>query len=313
MKHINTLSVLLIALLTSCSGTKKEEAKIAGSTVITNNSERVVGVAIIEPKSHIVSLYAETGGIVKTLVHDIDEDVKAGDPIVQLVCDVEQAQLEQAESKLATQRSNIASAKSQLESAQIKLENAKTNYDRNNNLIQSGGVTSQTLDDSHFSYESLQADVNTFSANVAQQENKLKELEADINYNKKVVERKTIKAPINGKVLSMDVKIGNNISPNQSICDFAPEGPLIATTEIDELFAASVKEGMRAYIRPQGKTDTLAVGKVILTSPYLRKKTLFSDGATNMEDRRVREVRVLLENGNKVIIGSRVECVILLK
>ena len=100
------------------------------------------------------------------------------------------------------------------------------------------------------------------------------------------------------------------MSPTQSACDFAPEGPLMAVTEVDELFADKVKEGMSAYIRPQGKTDTLATGKVFLTSPYLRKKSLFADAASDMEDRRVREVRVLLDQHARALIGSRVECVI---
>jgi hypothetical protein len=59
--------------------------------------------------------------------------------------------------------------------------------------------------------------------------------------------------------------------------------------------------------------DKLTTGTVYLLSPYLSKKSLFSDGAANMEDRRVREVRILLDNGNRVIIGNRVECVIAVK
>ncbi|HXD93019.1 MAG TPA: HlyD family efflux transporter periplasmic adaptor subunit, partial [Bacteroidia bacterium] len=128
-----------------------------------------------------------------------------------------------------------------------------------------------------------------------------------------VIDKKKIKAPANGKILSVDVRLGNNVLASQSVGDFAPDGPLIAITEVDELFATKIAVGMKAYIRPQGQLDTLATGKIYLTSPYLRKKTLFSDDATNMEDRRVREVRVLLDKSDKVLIGSRVECVILLK
>jgi hypothetical protein len=54
------------------------------------------------------------------------------------------------------------------------------------------------------------------------------------------------------------------------------------------------------------------MGKVFLASPSLRKKTLFLDNSSNMEDRRVREVRILLEDTSKVLIVQKVECVILL-
>ncbi len=303
-----------VILLASCGGKSKEEQSAADSMAKKPLMvSQIVGVALIEPQAHIVSLYAETGGIVKKIDHDINEEVKAGDVIVELVNDVEEAQLAQAQSKLATQRALINATQSQCNSIRIKSENAKANFDRNTNLFQSGGITKQALDDSRFTSESLQADLGSALANINQQQSRLKELSADINYYQKLVDRKKIKALVNGKVLSMDVKIGNNISTSQSVCDFAPEGPLMAVTEVDELFADKVKEGMKTYIRPQGKTDTLGTGTIYLTSPYLRKKSLFSDGAANMEDRRVREVRVLLNSGSKALIGSRVECVILLK
>jgi HlyD family secretion protein len=273
----------------------------------------VIGLATVEPKSRIVSLYAETGGIVKRIDHDINDNVKAGEAIVELTSELEEAQLAQARSKLATQHAAIATSRAQLASQKVKLENAKVNLDRNNKLLVSGGATQQALTDSKFSFESLQADMQGAASGIQQQEDRLKELQADINYYQELLNRKKVKAPVNGKVLSMEVKIGNNISTSQSVCDFAPEGPLMAITEIDELFATDVKVGMNAYIRPQGKLDTIGKGKVLLTSPYLRKKSLFADNASNMEDRRVREVRVLLDTVTDVLLGSRVECVIDIK
>jgi len=119
-----------------------------------------------------------------------------------------------------------------------------------------------------------------------------------------------VKAPTNGTLLSLDAKVGQFLANNQSIGDFAPAGPLVAVTEVDELFALNVKVGQKASIRPQGSRDVLTTGTVVLASPYLRRKSLFSDNAANLEDRRVREVRVQLDDPTKVIIGARVECVI---
>jgi multidrug resistance efflux pump len=145
--------------------------------------------------------------------------------------------------------------------------------------------------------------------NLAQQKAKLNELLADLNYYQTLLDRKSIKAPTDGTILSIDVKIGSYLDNKTPIGDFAPSGPLIAVTEIDELFADKVQISQKATIRPQGDTIILSAGKVILMAPYLKKKSLFSDNATNLEDRRVREVRVQLDN-EKVLIGSRVECVI---
>ncbi|HSY62439.1 MAG TPA: HlyD family efflux transporter periplasmic adaptor subunit, partial [Cytophaga sp.] len=121
------------------------------------------------------------------------------------------------------------------------------------------------------------------------------------------------KAPLDGKILSVDTKLGATVSTSTNLSDFAPEGPVMAITEIDELFADQIKIGQPAYVRAQGDTVVLAKGKVILAAPYLRKKSLFSDKVDNLEDRRVREVRVQLDSTETLLIGSRVECIIELK
>jgi HlyD family secretion protein len=316
MKTKNVIVIVIMSVfLFSCGNTEKKRVDEKNSQVIEKGSDvnKIVGLASVEPLTRIISLYSDVGGIVEKINYDINSEVKANDVIIVLKADVEESQLEQAKSKIGTQQAMINVAKAQLASLKAKMDNAQVTYYRNTNLLKAGAVTQQVFDDSRFAYESAQNDVVAAEATVKEQEAKLIELQADINYDEEIIERKKIKAPTNGKILSIDVTKASYISPTQAVGVFAPDGPMIAITEIDELFATKVNIGMMAYIRTQGETDTLATGKVYLTSPYLRKKTLFSDDATNMEDRRVREVRVLLDKSDKVLIGSRVECVILLK
>jgi len=313
MDHFKILLTLsVVVCLYSCGGASKKQEEAKDRQVVKKgaDSAKIVGMASVEPVTKIVSLYSDVGGLVKKINYDINSKVKKGESIVVLNTDLEEAQLAQARSKLATQQASIEQAKAQLASVKAKMENAELNYKRNVNLLKGGAVTQQATDDSKFTFESDQNDVAAADATIKEQEAKLAELRADIDYDLQVIEQKQIKAPANGLILSLDIELGTNVLPSQPVGEFAPDGPLMAITEVDELFATKVRVGMKAYIRPQGQTDTLATGKVFLTSPYLRKKTLFSDDATNMEDRRVREVRVLLDSSDKVLIGSRVECVI---
>jgi len=158
--------------------------------------------------------------------------------------------------------------------------------------------------------QDLRQQIRASEAQVKQTQGRIRELRADIDYASTVAGQKTVKAPANGTLLSLDAKVGQYLTNSQSIGDFAPAGPLVAVTEIDELFALQVQPGQKAYVRPQGSTERLATGTVILASPYLRKKSLFSDNAASLEDRRVREVRVQLDNPGKVILGARVECIL---
>jgi hypothetical protein len=79
---------------------------------------------------------------------------------------------------------------------------------------------------------------------------------------------------------------------------------------VDELWANKIYIGQKATIRTQGMDDKLAEGEVVYLSPYLKKKSLFSDDSSNMEDRRVREVRIRLSGNTNLLINSRVEAVI---
>jgi len=293
-------------------GCKKKEASEPEKVNINRTElevKEVVGIANVEPLQRIVQLTPETGGTVSEIKTNLNDHVRKGQVLLVMDDKVERAQVVQAQSKLRTQQAVIQSQQSTVEALRVNLADAKNKLDRNERLLQGNAVTQQTRDDSKFIYENLIFQVKASEDNLAQQKAKLNELLADLNYYQTLLDRKSIKAPTDGTILSIDVKIGSYLDNKTPIGDFAPSGPLIAVTEIDELFADKVQISQKATIRPQGDTIILSAGKVILMAPYLKKKSLFSDNATNLEDRRVREVRVQLDN-EKVLIGSRVECVI---
>lgn len=301
-------------LFSNC-GEKKDETiqkKAPTSTQVKNEVDKIVGIANIEPVGKILPISAETNGIITKILVEANDSVKAGQTLILLDYAVEESQLGQAKSKLATQQSVINTAKANVASTQVRLENAKNNFLRNQKLLEGNATTQQTLDDSKFQYEQLQKDVLALQATISQQESRLNELQADIQYHQTLVERKIIKAHTDGKILSLDAKIGSSVSNTTNLGDFAPAGALMAIVEVDELFADKIAINQKAFVRNQGSTENTANGKVIFASPYLKKKSLFADKAENMEDRRVREVHVELEKNSNVLIGSRLECVILL-
>jgi len=297
------------ALLLSCSRRDSKEAIPQKINSQKLDVKEVVGIANIEPLQRIVQLSPEASGTVVAIRFNLNDHVKKGQLLLQLDDQIERAQVNQAQSKLRTQQAVIQTQQDNLDGLRVSLADAKNKFDRNERQFQGQAVTQQVRDDSRFVYENLTYQVKAAEANLAQQQAKLNELQADLNYFMTVLDKKSLEAPVDGVILSVDVKIGAYIDNKTSIADFAPAGPLMAVTEIDELFANRIAIGQSAYIRPQGDTVHLSTGKVILAAAYLKKKSLFSDNANNLEDRRVREVRVQLDQ-DQVLIGSRVECVI---
>jgi HlyD family secretion protein len=298
-------------LLFACGSDKKANEQLNKIDSVT--IKQVVGIANIEPLKRILTITPEASGVIRKINVEINQQVKKGDVLFVLDNETETAQLHQAESKLATQISVIEKNKAAVATAETNLANSKTNLARSKNLFASNAITQKQMEDEQLNFETKTLQFESSKADLNQAQKRLAELKSDVEYYQTILNKKTIKAPLNGTILSVDTKLGVNVSTATALADFAPEGPVMAITEIDELFADEVKPDQKAFIRAQGDTVILATGKVILAAPYLRKKSLFSDKADNLEDRRVREVRVELDSTATLLIGSRVECIIELK
>jgi HlyD family secretion protein len=227
--------------------------------------------------------------------------------------ETEIAQLHQAQSKLATQKAVIEKNTAGIKTAETNLKNAKINADRSKNLFSDAAITQKQLEDEQLNYETKKLVLESTQTDLEQAQKRLMELSADVEYYQTLLNKKIITAPLDGTILSVNTKLGETVTSSSILSDFAPKGPIMAITEIDELFADKIEVGQPAYVRAQGDSIIIARGKVILAAPYLSKKSLFSDKADNLEDRRVREVRVELDSTQSLLIGSRVECIIELK
>lgn len=119
-----------------------------------------------------------------------------------------------------------------------------------------------------------------------------------------------IKSPGAGRLISMSAVPGTSVEPQVALAEFAPAGQLIARAEVDELFADKIKVGQSALIRQIGAQEHITTGKVIYAASALKRKSLFSEKAGDQEDRRVREVKIELDDPKSLLINARVECVI---
>jgi HlyD family secretion protein len=308
---LRIIFIICTISLFACGDDKKEKQPL--NQIDSTTIKEVVGIADIEPLQRILSLTPEVSGIVKQIHVEISQSVKKGAILFVLDDETEIAQLHQAQSKLATQKAVIDKNHASIKTAETNLNNAKINTERANNLFSDGAITQKQLEDEQLNLKTKKLELESTQTDLDQAQKRLMELSADLEYYQTLLNKKIIKAPLDGTILSVNTKLGETVTSSSILSDFAPNGPIMAITEIDELFANKVKIGQPAYIRAQGDSIIIARGKVILAAPYLSKKSLFSDKADNLEDRRVREVRVELDSTQSLLVGSRVECIIELK
>lgn len=305
------LMMSFMLIMAGCGAQKNDQSRIK-ITDFKIDLDQVVGIGRIEPELKILELTSETTGSVKIIHFQPGEMVTQGQRIIELTNDIEQAQVAQAAAKVKVQLAEIEVAQARLAGMKIRTDNAKENFRRAKNLFEQNAEAERTFDDARTEYKVLAQEIRRLEAEVITAQNLLKQYQAAYQLAQAELNRKFICAPTDGQVLSLDATMGSLISTGQVFGAFAPKSALSAWCEIDELFAPKVQIDQQAYIRSQGMADTLALGKVCFVGPYLRKKSVFSDDVGVLEDRRVREVRILLDPKAEILYGTRVECVIII-
>lgn len=296
-------------LLTGC-GPAKEAGKVDPPSESIDPA-RIVGIGRIEPELKILEINSQTSGVITGIGFQPGEKVSQGQIILELDSGVEKARIGQAAARIETQISQIKASEAALASVKIRMENAKIIFERIKTLLDEGAETQSGFDSAKAEYESLLEDTRRLEAEARSAEKLVREYRADRTLAQAEYEKRFITAPVDGRILSLDITLGSYISPQKSIGTFAPDSPLCAWCEIDELFAEYVEIGQKAFIRRQGTTEPLADGTVSFAGPHLRRKSIFSDEVGDLQDRRIREIRITLDPGADILIGSRVECVII--
>lgn len=309
----------MLALLAACSNEKADPKAAAADPTADHatgkataqpiaNVTEVDGIGRVEPEGQIIPLAASDAGIVtKVLVKDGDV-VKAGDLLLELDHRIIDAQIDQARRRLTTQAARIRTDEKSLIDAQLRLANLKANLGRTENLVKGGAEIGQNLSDQRSEQAIQENAIQRWQTVIDADRAQLRELEGDIAVLTQQLAYKAVLAPLNGRMLTVRALPGSFVSAQAPFADFAPEGKTIVRCEIDEMYAQKVQLNQAAMISEMGTNRELARGHVIYTSDFLKRKSLFSELAGEMEDRRVREVRIMIDNGEPLLFNSRVEC-----
>jgi multidrug resistance efflux pump len=304
-------------IITACSGNKENEEKPGITSQSVNSAtvdiSQVVGVGKVEPELEIISLAASSGGVVKEIYRHDGDSIRKDEPLVRLDDELELIKVSQLKSQYNAQKYQEEIDRISLRESQARLANKKKLLESVRTLESKGAETTQTLDDLETEVTTLALAVERNSASVSLAASRLRELAEQVRYAESEASKKILRSPYDGLMLELHIEKGSAVTQFEEYAEIATSGPMTVRTEVDELFAGRLSKGLDADIRFIGSDSVVATGKVIFLSPYLKKKSLFSQKANEQEDRLVREVRIKLEGDNGLILNSKVESVIKLK
>lgn len=302
--------LLLSSILSSCGNNRLKEKNTVDKIGDASTVSQVVGIGKIEPENDIVQLASPVNGIVQKILKNENDSISVGTPILELDHQLEDGKVRQLAAEVNTQTNEIKVDEASIGEYEAKYSNALSEAQRLQQLLAKGAETQQVVDDANTAVKSFQSNLKRVQAGVAVSKSKLEQTKAALHVAEIERDQKIIKSPVNGKILELSTLIGSFIDTRQSFAQISPMGKTISVCEIDEMYADKVSVGQRAWIRNVGSQDTLSTGTVYLALSFLQKKSLFTDQSGEKEDRRVRTIKIMLDQPDRLLLNARVECVI---
>ncbi|MFA6739721.1 MAG: HlyD family efflux transporter periplasmic adaptor subunit [Bacilli bacterium] len=271
----------------------------------------IVGIGKVIPKGGISDLAAPVSGIVRQINVQTGDVVKSGD--VLLVLDNTDASfaVKEADSRIASQKGNVQSVNNMVKRERLALKENLRLLNDSQELFEAGAISGEKVRELQSNYDQGVLQLKKLESDLEGQQAQLQELAVQQASKKNNLSLTQLTAPINGTVLDIIPKLGEAVTVYQTYGRMAPDAPLLVVAEIDELFAEKLALGQPCSIAFMGDSVPVAQGKILRISPNLKKKSLFSDSGNDLEDRRVREIEVLLSDIKKpLLIGSKLECTV---
>ena len=185
-------------------------------------------------------IYARTNGYLMKWYKDIGSRVQKGDPLA----DIESPEIDQ----------ELVQARATRDQAAAQVEIAKTSAKRWESLQKMDAVAQQETDERTNTYAQAQANLAAADANVR----RLEELESF----------KHVYAPFSGVITKRNIDIGalinaGNTGSNQQLFDVARIDPIRVYVSVPEIYAPSVRPGVRAAIEVPSLNGQKFSGNVV--------------------------------------------------
>ncbi|ACA14744.1 secretion protein HlyD family protein [Methylobacterium sp. 4-46] len=302
-------------------------------------AQGVSAAGIIEPASEVVAIATERSGVVSRVEVVAGAGVTAGRPLFSVddrevravvarhegALAAAEALLSSADLNIAMQRHKISQAAAELENAQAESSRAELDRLRYASLARGSWVSRQR-------YEAAIADAGKAAAAVAaaeaavaaaKQQSKVltaKRLEAEANVaqSKAALEqarvdldRTVVKAPIDGKILKVNVRVGEYAQAGALSSPLMIMGSadlLHVRADVDEADSWRINAGSPAVARLRGNPKISAPLSFVRIEPYVVPKRSLTGASTERVDTRVLQVIYALQVSDfPAFVGQQVD------
>jgi HlyD family secretion protein len=323
---LNWCAILILAMQLPVKAQSRVDGKEA------NQVWGAVAPGVVEPRSGQIKIAASVIGRVSEVLVKTNDKVAADEPLLRLddqdaqgrVASV-QAQVAMREKarneKSAGKAANRRDAEDAVADAEAAVVDARNTFDKAVHAKRSGSGSDATVTAARATWIRAQDNLELERSQLrkiegqsgtplpTQLEGQLNVARTELRIALAELEKLTIRAPIAGTVLKVDVKAGEVAAPSlpQPLLLLGDLSQLRVRAELDEHNTGKIKIGEAAIVRAEAFPGQTFAGKVAAIAPLVQPARLALPGSRNLTDFSINEVMVDLNEPGPLIAGMNVD------
>ena len=299
--------------------------------------QTIAGSGVVESRSENIAIGSALPGVVLVVYVPVDQvgkQVQAGDPLFrvddrQLKAQLafQQANLAAAEARLAKldempRPEEIPPAEARVKAAEAAVWRTKDQFERATKLLASNSIGAEeqiakqrTYEESVQQWQQANAELKLLKAGAWEPDKAIARAEivqakAQIQEIQTDIDRALVRAPVNGRVLQVNVRPGEFVgaSPGQSLMVLGDSGKLHVRVDIDEADIPRFRlgEDAKAFLRGRDRLEVAL--QFVRVEPMVVPKRSLTGENTELVDTRVLQVIYEADAGNHPLyVGQQVD------
>jgi len=266
------------------------------------DTARVAGSGIVEPSSETIAIGTALSGLVTELFVQPGDFVDRGQPLFSVDTRAIRSQLTEANSAIAQAQAAISEARSAQATASRQLELYR-------NVSDPAAVSRAEVIRAEGDAMAAGQRLNVARASLNAAQARAASVQTELG-------RATVRAPMAGEILTVDVRLGEFLSTggggNQSIIEMGETRPLHIRVDIDEEQAPRVDLGEPAVVSPRGAAGNQVSARFVRAEPVVVPKRQLTNTASERVDVRVLQIIYALPDGARedFRVGQQVDAFI---
>ena len=268
--------------------------------------ERVAGSGVVEPSSETIDIGSALSGLVLDVMVRPGDRVGQGQPLFVVDDRAVRAQLRQAEAGIAEARAAI-----------VEAQTARATAERQLGLYRSVEDSAAV---SRAEVIRAEGEASAAKSRLALAQARLEAANAAAGAARTELGRLTVRAPIAGEVLAVNIRKGEYVSTmggaqSQPFIQMGQTVPLHVRVDIDESEATRIALGKPAVVSPRGAADKQVEARFVRAEPLVVPKRSLTNSSQERVDVRVLQVIYELPesaggNGSLFRVGQQIDAFI---